>query len=418
MPNFIKRVRQVANERWDLPDAANAIMELVAEGIARAEAGDLGVAEGVLSRSEVTFEEPSPGVYQLRFGGCLLYGCKPDDTPSNLSSAVPVVYDPANTNQIQSTVDITSLDGSEGAVWWSVELVPYELANRRVWEEDYPDGRIQPINTRQYPRVTFSVTSGNNFNTPPGVGGPWYRFAAVDFNANPPTTVLCHALDYGFEHTAFEVAAGTVGPNFWLGQIALANRAAGTNSGRSYSVARLLTTLALSFQQLKNSNFTYDPETGEILTTGGADATLLTEVDQGVMQLNDTARSGLAWIGTLTWNGGTPAYELAETFTNDTVTVTLTDGNDAWGNNGVRAVLTLDAGVGYEVIHVSAEIANVITGAGTGDFVVPATAVDGTLPLSTSFEVEVGAWDPSEAVALDKPTVANIIDVLVYTAKT
>ena len=55
MPNFIKRVRQVANERWDLPDAANAIMELVAEGIARAEAGDLGVAEGVLSRSEVTF---------------------------------------------------------------------------------------------------------------------------------------------------------------------------------------------------------------------------------------------------------------------------------------------------------------------------------------------------------------------------
>lgn len=283
MPNFIKRVRQVANERWDLPDAANAIMELVAEGIARAEAGDLGVAEGVLSRSEVTFEEPSPGVFQLRFGGCLLYGCKPDDTPSNLSTAAPIVYDPTNPNQIQSTVDITAIENGEGSIWWSVELVPYELANRRIWEEGYPDGRNQPINTRMYPRITFSLVSGANFNTPPGVGGPWYRFAAVDFNDEPPTTILCHALDYGFELTAFDVAAGTVSANFWLGQIALANRAAGTNSGRSYSVARLLTTLALIQLTTLDDNTTFNTETGEILTFGAT--TLLTAPSYGLTQL-------------------------------------------------------------------------------------------------------------------------------------
>ncbi|MCC6596986.1 MAG: hypothetical protein IT477_10800 [Rhodanobacteraceae bacterium] len=306
MPDFGKRIRQVANERWDLPDAAAALMEIIASTISRAEAGDLGVAEGVLSRSEVEFEEPSPGVYQLRLGGCLLYGCKPDDTPSNLATALPVLYDPTNTDQIQSTVEITDLDGTEGAIWWSVALAPTDLANRRVWESGYPDGRIQPLLTREYARVTFAATVGNNFNTPPATPGTWYRFAAVDFNANPPTVVLCHALDYGFENNAFQVAAGTVSANYWLGQVALANRDAASNSGRSYSVARLITQLAFSHLTTLDSDITYNVETGELTNDGSGAMTLVTTPTSGVHQLADQSAALAAAVEVLQEN-----YKLA-----------------------------------------------------------------------------------------------------------
>lgn len=300
MPNFGKRINQVVNERWDLPDGAASLMQLQADTLARIEAGDLGVAEGVLSRSEVTFETVGP-VKRLRLGGCLLYGCKPDDTPSNLSTAAPVVYDPTDPNQTQSTVDITSLDGSEGAIWWSVALAPTDLANRRVWEAGYPDGRNQPILTRETPRVIFQTTSGANFDTPPATGGPWYRFAAVDFNASPPTVVLCHALDFGFEYHAFAVAAGTVSPNYWLGQIALNNRSNSTNVGRSYSVARLLTQMSLSYLQTLDSRLTYDVETCGIVDFSGS--TLLTAPERGIVQLNEGSVGTLATYQ-LTWDAG------------------------------------------------------------------------------------------------------------------
>lgn len=299
MADWGKRIRQVANERWDLPDGAAEIMNLMAESVSRAEAGDLGVGEGVLTRSEVTFEAPST----LRFGGCLLYGCKPDATPSNLSSAEPVVYDPTNSNQTMPTVDIAGIAGSTGAIWWSVALVPTDLANRRVWETGYPDGRIQPLQTRQYPRITFQlVPDVADFDTPPADPGTWYRFAAVDWTASPadPTVVLCHALDFGFETRAFDVAAGTVSPYFWLGQVALANRDAATNSGRSYSVARLLTTLALSYLKTLDADLEFDEETGEITTESTTDLTEFATL--GVQQLNVAVDGLTSSVDTLQTN--------------------------------------------------------------------------------------------------------------------
>lgn len=285
MPDFTKLVRQIANERWDLPDAAAAIGNLLAETISRSQAGDIGVAEGVLSRSEVTFETVGP-VYQLRLGGALLYGCKPDATPSNLSTAAPVVYDPTDPNQIQSTVDITAFASgtTNGAIWWSVGQAQTDLENRRLWAAGFPDGQITAMNTRLSPRVTFQ-TSADLF-TPPSDPGTWYRFAAFDFPAAPaaPTVVLCHALDFGFENSALAVAQGTVEATNWFGQIALANRSAVTNSGRSYSVARMFTQFALTFLRTLDSTVDFDAETLELTAPGSS--TLTTVPSSGVVQLD------------------------------------------------------------------------------------------------------------------------------------
>lgn len=310
MVDFLKRVRTQNNEREERLDF-DAVAQLVQAYLSESENADLGAGEGVLSRPEVVYQIAG-AERRIRLGACWLYGNKPTATPSNIGDAAKIRYNPADpTTQPQSYVNVAGYEGSTCAIWWTVG-VPTNgdtLANKRIWENGFPNGKIRPITTRYTPRVSFAVTA--DLETPPASGGPWYRMAAVDFPmGETPSVAFCHAMDQGFELSALAVAQTPDLYLAWPGQIALNRRNAVTNEGRTYGGGRLVSLLARVVLRMLHTGNTFDVETGEILTQA-EDGLLLDPGGLdigGIAQLNDALGPALENITALQARARTLAW--------------------------------------------------------------------------------------------------------------
>lgn len=267
MPSAGTRVRVVDNERLDIPDY-QAIFSLIYGWTQAAEGMIAGVNEGCLSPPAVTYEEVGP-VRQIRLGNATLYGAQNDATSSNLTAAFPVVYDPTDPNQLQSTLDLSSYANAGGAIWWTVDLVNSDLDNRRVWEAGYPDGRAVAMLTRQRQRVRFEATA--DFNTSP-TPGTWFRMGAFWLpTSGAPTVLWLHAYDYGRQTdlSAFIATGAEAGTRVRIGQWMFSDGYnPASNVGRSFGIGRYAAQLGMVALSMLDSGWVYDPQTLEITSAG------------------------------------------------------------------------------------------------------------------------------------------------------
>ncbi len=265
MPSAGNRVRTVDNERLDKNDF-DAIFSLIYAWSQYAQGMGMGVGEGVLSPPSVTYEAGPPRV--IRLGECTLYAAQNDGAATNRAQAYPVNYNPTDPNQLQTTVDITAFSNAEGVLWWTVDLVDAELDNRRVWEAGYPDGRAVAMLTRQSQRVRFTTSA--DFDTAPATPGTWFRAGAFFLpTSGAPTVVWCHAFDFGFNKDIDGSVGAGADLTRWIGQwIFQTGYDTSNNVGRSFGLARMLSQLAMRVLTMIDSDYTFDPETLEILTDG------------------------------------------------------------------------------------------------------------------------------------------------------
>lgn len=390
MPSAGTRVRVVDNERLDIPDF-QAIFSLIYGWNQAAEGMIAGVNEGCLSPPAVTYEEVGP-VRQIRLGNATLYGAQNDATSSNLTTAYPVVYDPTDPNQLQSTLDLSAYANAGGAIWWTVDLVNSDLDNRRVWESGYPDGRAVAMLTRQRQRVRFAATA--DFNTSP-TPGTWFRMGAFWLpTSGAPTVLWLHAYDFGGQNDmAPLIAAGTdPATRVRIGQwIFRDGYNPASNSGRSFGIGRYAAQFGMVALSTLDSGWEYDPETLEITSAGTVG--FETPPTRGLYQINAAldAINGFGQpvaIFTVRFQGG--AYVIANAECPD-FAYSISDG--AFGSGHKATITLINAPVGEKIVGFSVQP---IAGFGFTSSDTPYIAMvapDQTLPFTgdgaTDMQIEV-----------------------------
>ncbi len=282
MPSAGTRVRTVDNERLDKNDF-DAIFSLIYGWAQLASGMTDGVAEGVLSPPSVTYEVVGP-VRQIRLGECTLYAAQNEGAATNRAIGYPVVYDPTSANQLQTTVDLSAFSNAQGVIWWTVDLTDTDLDNRRVWEAGYPDGRAVAMLTRQRERIRFTTSA--DFDTAPAIAGTWYKMGVFFLpTSGAPTVRWGHAFDYGWTTYMNPPSDLDSFQQRWVGQwIFQDGYDPADNTGRSFGLPRMLSQLAMYILTMLDSDYTFNPETLEFLTTGSTD--FATGPDRGIVQLD------------------------------------------------------------------------------------------------------------------------------------
>lgn len=295
MPSAGTRVRTVDNERLDKNDF-DAIFSLIYGWAQLASGMTDGVAEGVLSPPSVTYEVVGP-VRQIRLGECTLYAAQNEGAATNRAIAYPVVYDPTSANQLQTTVDLSAFSNAQGVLWWTVDLTDTDLDNRRVWEAGYPDGRAVAMLTRQRERIRFTTSA--DFDTAPAIAGTWYKMGVFFLpTSGAPTVRWGHAFDYGWTTYMNPPSDLDSFQQRWVGQwIFQDGYDSADNTGRSFGLPRMLSQLAMYILTMLDSDYTFNPETLEFLTTGSTD--FATGPDRGIVQLDADLATAEADIVTL-----------------------------------------------------------------------------------------------------------------------
>lgn len=407
-------VRFDDDERLDIPDAKR-IQGFVYEAVADALGGIMGECAGVLT-------QPAFGstVGAVTIGECMLAGFRRKAGSTRRVRGGVFHYDPASAYQAGSTTVNLS-------AYQSPEAFPYLWFCRREMEADQESRRrhvggveasYNP-NTTKRQRIGFGVTIDRE--VPPDETDDWFVFARViawsgSFPNKVPTIQPIHAFDKGLPIGTHASITNQ------LGLFLMYTDDADTSLAKAIG---LLANIAL---RLTSNTHNYDAYTLEVRDPSSAalyppDPTVrgVMELHAATLVLEGTPRP--LYIGRLVYNAGLTAYELDAVFDSGLVTVGLVS-NTSWGNAGlvVRMVVTPAAGV---TVHaVDTDILSISGGGGhsypltgSNDWMVPARANSTNLPTTGAFNFEVGAWDPTQAVAADRPTVAKKIGFAIFGTK-
>lgn len=362
MANPVAKPRVIADERLDLPDF-NAVADLLSAASGQWLANLQGVAEGVLSSCEWTYNNVNPTHQYIELGAVQLYGAKPDAALSSLADATVVQFDPAD--PIQAAIappNIAGFSGSTCVLWWSAVLVQADTKTRRVWSSGGSDsGDPVPVETRWFPRVVWAVTA--NFSTPPSGTGPWYRLAAVDFQTATPLVCFCHAFDIGFESHALAVAQSAESYTNWPGQIAIRQASTVSEAGRTWGASEIASLLSHIVLLILDNRATFNPQTLQFTSTGFDG--LLQVPERGLVQVNDDLDTVIAspalnapcchYVGEVTYNSGPQTYTLVSTYDSGIFTVGCSTDTWNYGSGTTKkAVLTASPSTGYTVAWLEA----------------------------------------------------------------
>lgn len=334
---------------------------------------------------------------QIRLGNCTLYAAQNASSANNTTTAYPVNYDPADPNQLQTTIDLTAYSNAGGAIWWTVDLVNTTLDNRRVWEAGYPDGRAVAMLTRQTQRIRWTTSA--DFNTAPADPGAWFRAGAFWLpTSGAPTVGWLHAGDWGGQYDLDGlIASGSLFSLYpfrigrWLLQSGY-NPA--NNVGRSFGAYRMISQLAMRVLTMLDSDYTFDAETLEILTSG-------TEVfsdqpDRGLKQINAAldAVDGLPQqlaVATVRYQGGN--YVIASSSSPD-FSLSISDSVMGAGKKATITLLNVPTGTVIYGFTVQPLMSFGITDATSPR--IAEVAPDQTLPFTgddtTDVQIEVGLY--------------------------
>lgn len=390
------RPRVIDNERLDIPDF-EALSALIYAWTQAAEGMECGVGEGVLSPPAVTYEEVGVGpTRQIRLGNATLYGAQNSAAANNVTAAYPIVYDPTDPNQLQTTIDLTAYANSGGAIWWTVDLVNATLDNRRVWESGYPDGRAVAMLTRQVQRIRWTTSA--NFNTAPVEAGTWFRAGAFWLpTSGAPTVLWAHAYDWGRQDdlNAFIITGDNTALRWRIGQWLFSegyNTA--SNVGRSFGAGRYAAQTAAVTLTILDSDWEFDPQTLEVVTAGSVG--FETPPSRGLAQVNTALDAVVSLapplaVATIRYTGG--AYVIAGSNSPD---FSLGISYTSFGA-GHKATITLNNIPTGEVIYGFS--VQPVGGFGFPDTTIPREAVVGqnqTLPFTgdgtTDMQVEVALF--------------------------
>jgi hypothetical protein len=407
-------VRFDDDERLDIPDAKR-LQRFVYEALADALGGIMGECAGVLT-------QPAFGsnVGAVTIGECMLAGFRRKAGSTRRVRGGVFHYDPASPYQAGSTTVNLS-------AYQSPERFPYLWFCRREMEADQESRRRHvggveasyTPNTTKRQRIGFGVTIDRE--VPPNETDDWFVFARViawsgSFPNKVPTIQPIHAFDKGLPLGTNANVANQ------LGMLLMYTGDADT------SLARAIGLLANFVLRLTSNTHGFDAGSLEVSNGSIASFYQPSEV-RGVKELHAATLvlEGIPrplYIGRLVYNAGLTAYELEVVFDSGLVTVGLVS-NTSWGNAGLVARMVVTPAAGVTVHAVDADILSISGGGGghsypltgSNDWMVPARANSTNLPTTGAFNFEVGAWNPTQAVAADRPTVAKKIGFAIFGTK-
>lgn len=244
------------DERLDKPDAL-ALQVLGYEALADALGGLLGECSGVVGWP--TFGTTPTSA--ITIGECVLVGSRRRSGSTNRPRAVIHAYNPASTYQAGSTtVDVSAYDAADqlAYLWFARTEMLADIASRRRWSGG-GEATFNP-NTTKRTRIIFGTSLDTA--TPPDEDNDWYVFAQiVSWAGSVPTIEPFHPLEPGN-------LAGSGSTDDSKIAKTLVDVGALTGPGVRLGFAEYVDVLRRAQLMQLDSDWTFDPDTGEVLTAG------------------------------------------------------------------------------------------------------------------------------------------------------
>ena len=244
------------DERLDKPDALR-FQTFGYEALADALGGLLGECSGVLGWP--TFGTTPTSA--ITIGECVLVGSRRRSGSTNRPRAVVHAYNPLSTYQAGSTtVDVSAYDAADqlAFIWFARTEMLADIASRRRWSGG-GENTFNP-NTTKRTRIIFGTSLDTA--TPPDEDNDWYVFAQiVSWAGSVPTIMPFHPLEPGN-------LAGSGSTNDSKIAKTLVDVGALTTPGVRLGFAEYADVLRRAQLMQFDSDWTFDPDTGEVLTSG------------------------------------------------------------------------------------------------------------------------------------------------------
>lgn len=289
------------DERLDKPDAL-ALQVLGYEALADDLGGLLGECSGVIGWP--TFGTTPTSA--ITIGECVLVGSRRRSGSTNRPRAVIHPYNPLSTYQSGSTtVDVSAYDAADqlAYIWFARTEMLADIASRRKFAAGV-ESTFNP-NTRKRTRIIFGTSLDTA--TPPDEDNDWYVFAQiVSWAGSVPTIEPFHPFEPGNLAGAGDTNDAKIAKT-------LVDSGALTDPGVRLGFPEYLDVLRRAQLMQLDSDWTFDPDTGEVLTAGtvsilgnGADQQGNKQLAERLDVLEDQP-SLLLW-GRVTIDAATPSF--------------------------------------------------------------------------------------------------------------